>query len=411
MTSECITSEQMAALVEQKLPYTESKRLFAHLSQCNGCYEEYLMLLELQDADEKDAVVEAAGEAGVDNARDNEWKDIPLIIDLGFHAAGGEALAAAAGDGHDHDHGQIDDPKDDDRFHGMRPTHAVNSFGERVSHHTNEQVHQLYPDTCAIKAQQLILKDYGINLTEDQLRKEAIEKGWYVQASLYHSGGTPMHNVGKLMEEHGIRVHQNYGGNVFSLVNELAQGHEVIVDVDAHALWAPGITEKLRDVFIGRTPNHALIVAGINTADERDVKVILKDPGTGDVGKEYSLGHFLDAWKDSNYFMVSTNEPVPGMKNFNYEKGHIEYIGHYSYQDFQNMHQTDLNSHDQGAMPLAATEHTPGLSGAAFLMEKMVDFFDHHPNHPEVNNHDTDTHPSGDYGQGPTHDINPDEHG
>ena len=70
----------------------------------------------------------------------------------------------------------------------------------------------------------------------------------------------------------------------------------------------------IKDFFLGGTPDHALIVAGIDLTDPNNSYVILKDPGTGDVAKPYPLDQFMDAWNDANCFMVSTNEPTPAFE-------------------------------------------------------------------------------------------------
>ena len=38
-------------------------------------------------------------------------------------------------------------------------------------------IQQQYSDTCAIKSQQLILNDYGIDVTEDQLVQDSVDQG------------------------------------------------------------------------------------------------------------------------------------------------------------------------------------------------------------------------------------------
>lgn len=165
----------------------------------------------------------------------------------------------------------------------------------------SEDVLQIYSDTCAIKSQQLILEEFGIHFTEDQLRNEAMMYGWY-------NGGTSPADVGKLLELHGVPVSQYENANIFNLVNELAQGHKVIVGVDSGELWKDDIFDK---IFEDNTADHALIVSGVDTSDPNNVKVIVTDPGTGNLLKEYSMEEFVDAWEDSNCFMMATNDPVP----------------------------------------------------------------------------------------------------
>ena len=76
-------------------------------------------------------------------------------------------------------------------------------YGEEARNVVSDDVLQIYPDTCAIKSQQLVLEKFGVHLTEEQLRIEAMEHGWYTPGS-----GTPMVDCGKLLQLHGVPMHQ-----------------------------------------------------------------------------------------------------------------------------------------------------------------------------------------------------------
>ena len=167
---------------------------------------------------------------------------------------------------------------------------------------------------CAIRSQQIILRDYGIDVSLEELKQFAIQNGWYEDG-----GGTPMGYVGAIIDACGVGVRQDINCTVYDLVNELAQGHRVIVGVDANELWADRdgnliaqSKEFMKDIF-SEEANHALIVAGVevNPNDPEDVKVILTDPGTGDLRIEYTLEQFMDAWEDSDCFMTTTTTPAP----------------------------------------------------------------------------------------------------
>ena len=164
-----------------------------------------------------------------------------------------------------------------------------------------EDVLQQYDDTCAIKSQQLILESYGIDVSEQDLRNEAIKYGWYAPGL-----GTPMEDVGNLLENHGMEVHRYVNASVSDISNELSKGHQVIVGVDSGELWNAGIGETFEDLIFGEQADHALIVSGIVvdpfTAEQN---ILLTDPGTGDVCMEYSVGQFEEAWDDSGDYMVS----------------------------------------------------------------------------------------------------------
>lgn len=202
---------------------------------------------------------------------------------------------------------------------------------------------------CAIRSQQIILRDYGIDISLEELKQYAIQQGWYEDG-----GGTPMGYVGAIIDACGIGVRQEINCTVYDLVNELAQGHRVIVGVDANELWADRngdhITqtkEFIRDIF-KEEANHALIVAGVevNPNDPEDVKVILTDPGTGDLRIEYTLDQFMDAWEDSNCFMTTTTTPAP----YQYDELH----GCVVPSNFAVQHFVDSNS-----LPLQADVRLP----------------------------------------------------
>ncbi|MBO5026491.1 MAG: C39 family peptidase [Bacteroidaceae bacterium] len=193
-----------------------------------------------------------------------------------------------------------------------------------------EEIAQQYADTCAVKSQQIVMKTFGIDIPEDQLAIESAIKGYYMPGE-----GSDPDFVGRLLNDHGIETHSEENANVYDLVNELAQGHKVIVGVDADELWRP---TWYNDIF-GEQANHALVVTGIDTTDPENVKVIITDPGTGDVAKEYPLDQFLDAWHDSNCFYVATNAPAPAnnpeMSGFDFEAGHIPFVCNIPYDSYE----------------------------------------------------------------------------
>lgn len=202
-------------------------------------------------------------------------------------------------------------------------------------------IYQGNEGVCAIRSQQIVLRDYGIDIPLEQLREYAIQQGWYDPSE---GGGTPMGCIGALLNACGVEARQQSDCSIYDIVNELAQGHRVIVGVDANELWADRegdrfaqFREYLKDLF-QETPNHALIVAGVevNPQDPADVKVILTDPGTGDLRIEYSLDDFMDAWQDSGCFMTTTTTPAP----YQYDELHARMVP----SNFAVEHFVDTNS-------------------------------------------------------------------
>lgn len=167
---------------------------------------------------------------------------------------------------------------------------------------TVDDIQQEFPDTCAIKSQQIILESHDINVSEQDLVEESIDKGWYVPGQ----GGTMPEDVGNLLEEHGMTVNHFDNATIDDIASELAKGHQVIVGVDSGELWQPGHFESLEDFFKLGGADHALIVSGIQVnplTSEREV--LLTDPGTGEVTHTYTMDQFEDAWDDSDTFMIS----------------------------------------------------------------------------------------------------------
>lgn len=215
----------------------------------------------------------------------------------------------------------IDNIENDIIYNNMKTSHNLETasriFGEGgngTDPIIDPMINQGPEGVCAIRSQQIILRDYGIDVSLEELKQFAIQNGWYEDGD-----GTPMGYVGAIIDACGVGVRQDINCTVYDLVNELAQGHRVIVGVDANELWADRdgnliaqSKEFIKDIF-SEEANHALIVAGVevNPNDPEDVKVILTDPGTGDLRIEYTLEQFMDAWEDSDCFMTTTTTPAP----------------------------------------------------------------------------------------------------
>ena len=221
---------------------------------------------------------------------------------------------------------------------------GASSYGE-TGQNIKDPIFIQQPDdhSCALRSQQIILRDFGIDIPFKDLEKIAKENG------VYSDDGTSMCDVGKVLDIAGVGMHQVIGCNMFDLTNELAQGHRIIVGVDANELWYnDSITDKLKNWFDDITGNqggnHALIVAGVevNPNNPSDVKVVLTDPGSGDLRIEYPMKQFMDAWQDTNCFMAATDAPAPyqydpisGMEipsNFVVEQQFNQFVAENSYQ-------------------------------------------------------------------------------
>ena len=187
------------------------------------------------------------------------------------------------------------------------------TFGES-GENVYDPVYIRQPDdhSCALRSQQIVLRDFGIDIPFKDL--ETLAKEYDV----YSDQGTYTYDIGKVLQIAGVDMHQVYGTSMYDLTNELAQGHRIIVSLDANELWHnDSFSDKLKnwfnDTFKEQGGNHALIVAGVEVNPEKpeDIQVVLTDPGAGHLRIEYPLEQFMDAWKDSNCFMAATNNPAP----------------------------------------------------------------------------------------------------
>lgn len=155
--------------------------------------------------------------------------------------------------------------------------------------------------TCAIQAQRGIIELFtGENVTEQQLMYEAAANGSLTE------GGMVFEDIGRLLESRGIGCHSHYDASIEDLMAELASGHRVIVPTDSGELSGE---DPFWEDFIAEIADHAIWVTGVNTDDPDNVMVIINDSGDPDgAGKAYPLDQFVDAWKDSGFAYIATDE-------------------------------------------------------------------------------------------------------
>jgi hypothetical protein len=173
---------------------------------------------------------------------------------------------------------------------------------------------QTYQDTCAVVSQEFILDELtGIDFDENELRQQAIDNGWYTPG-----GGTPLECMGNLLEAHGIPVEKEYGATLQDLSDKLAHGEKVMVAIDAEEIWYPDQMDQddaLANAYgmPGQGVNHAVEVIGIDNSDPNNPMVILNDSGSPNgQGSRVPASTFVDAWEDSDSYMVSTTGVATG---------------------------------------------------------------------------------------------------
>jgi hypothetical protein len=208
-------------------------------------------------------------------------------------------------------------PHDNEDFHGMlEPADAPDVlFG--LAHDGDPSLygtpdhdalfwrHQTTDFTCAVQAQASIIHDFtGREIGECRAAVEATMHGWLTPH------GTSPDDVGRLLEQYGVPCHSASQATVGDLISELALGHKVIVGVHAGDLWYPERPDVL--ALAGDHADHAIWVTGVDLSDPNRPMVIINDSGAPDgAGKAYDLRQFVDAWSDSGFFYVATDQAPP----------------------------------------------------------------------------------------------------
>jgi hypothetical protein len=216
--------------------------------------------------------------------------------------------------------------------------------------------------TCDVVSQEMILHEFGVNVSEAQLVYDAASHGWLT------NGGTSPQDMAQLLEFHGVHTHANYDGGLDALMSELAQGHKVIVAVDSAELWnttVPGM-----DWFSQHGADHAVVVTGLDMSNPSHPQVFINDPGDPHgAGKAYPLEQFCDAWNGSGNTFIATDSAPPHLA------GHSIFGSNYHPETGMYMDKGFWESFLQSMLPGVAADvvaHHPDLWNLAFQPETAV---------------------------------------
>lgn len=163
---------------------------------------------------------------------------------------------------------------------------------------------QIRTDSCALHAQKHVLDMFGVDIPEEDIIADAIEHGEYKDDG---QSGTSIDYIGNVLERNGIPVHRYVDATFGHMIAELAQGHKVIVAVDANEYVATTPEEQRYQQYldsIREVPNHAVVVSNI---DPRTFDVDIVDPADGCLHRIPGR-IFADAYRDSHGFMIATSQ-------------------------------------------------------------------------------------------------------
>lgn len=138
---------------------------------------------------------------------------------------------------------------------------------------------------CDVMCEQYILKEYLGEQAFEGCVTEMLDNCWLKDA------GTPLHNMGRLLEQHGMSVVRKYDCTIQDIQGNFEDRYKVIAVVDYGQLW----NQESDGIF------HAVVCLNI-------VKDIIRvyDPAI-DGFSNYLLGDFEKAWAYSKHYLVSAS--------------------------------------------------------------------------------------------------------
>ena len=148
---------------------------------------------------------------------------------------------------------------------------------------------------CDFQCETYILKAFGKTVEENALANECRQNYWL------RGEGTPLYNMGKLLEREGLLVNRRFDATLTDLEVAL-NDHKVIVVINGDMLVG-----KETDIFSDNfsfedNPNHAVVVLSINRETN---KVTLYNPAVEEEASVYDLSIFESAWGESSHYLVT----------------------------------------------------------------------------------------------------------
>lgn len=283
----CPTELEMTRYIEQKATGSERHSIDAHLHECPDCRRLYACLVELQQA--------------------SDAQQLPSVTKKEINAA----IRRLSEDGLFH---KMPENRLADFFHGLISVTQATQLvldSPLLAQHTRasfkwEGQRQVVENLCALRCEALILERAGIPFANADLLEEAVKEGWFMPGK-----GTPLLHLGRLLIRHGLEVERYQHADIDVLRYALKSGYQCIVAVDAGELqtnrrlgrWL----ERIEDL-IAYIPDHCLVISGVGREEEKDVVIVL-DPNTPGKSKAIPQAAFLEAWKDSDFFLLAAQLP------------------------------------------------------------------------------------------------------
>ena len=144
---------------------------------------------------------------------------------------------------------------------------------------------------CDIECEEFVLHQFGIEVTHKSLLDTAYKNCWLKDK------GMPLYNIGRLLEKNNLPVSRRYNSTIEEVVRLLSAGNQLIAVVDDTLLGNAQSSANLH-------PNHAVVISSISVETD---EIILFNPNTDEELTKYSISSFMEAWKQSNNYLVVIN--------------------------------------------------------------------------------------------------------
>jgi len=151
---------------------------------------------------------------------------------------------------------------------------------------------------CDLQCEAFILQKEGITTSEEDLALESKKNYWL------RSQGTPLFNMGKLLESKGFLVNRVYEASI-EVLEKMLKRHSVIVVVNGDTLENKSQDILSEDFSLDNNPNHAVVVLAVN---KESGQISLFNPAKGDGVSPYDLSIFNNAWEESRNYMVTVRK-------------------------------------------------------------------------------------------------------
>ena len=144
---------------------------------------------------------------------------------------------------------------------------------------------------CDIECEEFVLHQFGIEVTHKSLLDTAYKNCWLKDK------GMPLYNIGRLLEKNNLPVSRRYNSTIEEVVRLLSAGNQLIAVVDDTILCNTLSCD-------GQHPNHAVAISSISVETD---EIILFNPNTDEELTKYSISSFMEAWRQSNNYLVVVN--------------------------------------------------------------------------------------------------------